>query len=217
MKSNLSWFIEGPTHFSVSRHVNKSPTLSELILNVFCSNLHSTSKHTPKMCRTWKLFVCKITNCKCKIVLTQRITLIPQKYIEDDNLLEMPHYQKDDDYMQFNKNSDYLPSLVFFLSSFLVIILSPFLPTLCILWVFPSGHLHYSHLTLNIGSLSSAYRSQRLYQVCCSDQLSPLLPCDSFLSHPSFLPCAFLRSSFALLNIFDLNYFQQRNPLTDIP
>ena len=131
----------------------------------------------------------------------------------------------------------YLPSLVPFLSFFLVFIVSPFLPTLCIPWVLPSRHLHYPPLTFHIGSPSLQHFSHRDCIKCAAVinvQLaspviciaitsvlqmftSPLLPCDSFLPHPSFLPCAFLRSSFALLNIIDLDHFQYRNPLTDMP
>ena len=48
MKSNLFRFIEAQTHCSTSWHSNTSLTLNELIKNIICSNLYTTSKHAPE-------------------------------------------------------------------------------------------------------------------------------------------------------------------------
>ena len=47
MKNNLFRFTEGQTQFSTSWHAKLSLALNELILNVLCSNLHTTSKACP--------------------------------------------------------------------------------------------------------------------------------------------------------------------------
>jgi hypothetical protein len=47
----------GPSSFSSSWHAKMSLIPSELIQNVFCPNLHTTSKHATQTYRPWKVFL----------------------------------------------------------------------------------------------------------------------------------------------------------------
>ena len=84
MKSNLFLFIEGQTYFSTSGHTKMSSTLDEAIKNVLRSNLHTTSKHAPKTCRSWKILFAKQPTPDENVIELKENSITPR-----ENLLKL--------------------------------------------------------------------------------------------------------------------------------